>query len=113
MNAWLVMLVLSRRLSILTRHAGIDIPEDERARVFISVIRRVPPASEHNHASRQDDPLVSPQGVEVHGSVLIFPILHHGHAMPARDAVLRRQRVEVARCQESFTSVFALTLEAE
>lgn len=33
--------------------------------------------------------------------------------MPARDAVLRRQRVEVAGCQEPFASVFALALEAE
>jgi hypothetical protein len=46
-------------------------------------------------------------------SMLIFPVLHHGHAMPARDAVLRRQRVEVARCQEPIASVFALALEAE
>lgn len=33
--------------------------------------------------------------------------------MPARDAVLRRQRIEVARCQKPFTSVFTLALEAE
>jgi hypothetical protein len=37
-EAWSVMLVTSRLLSITTRHAGIDIPEDKRARVFVSVV---------------------------------------------------------------------------
>jgi hypothetical protein len=73
----------------------------------------MPPTSKHNHASRQDDALISPQGVGIYVAMLIRPVLHHSHAMPTRYAVLGWQRVEVAGCQKRFVGIFTLTLEAE
>lgn len=98
-------------------HAGIDIPEDERARVLVVVVVagiRVPPTTQHDHAAGKDDTFVSPKRAEIDVTrILVSPVLHHGHALPARNTLLRRQRVEVARSKELLTVILTLTFEAE
>lgn len=63
-------------------------------------------------ATREHNPLVSPQSRNVDASLFRLEVLHHGHALPAGNAVLRRQRVEPAIDAEVLVVVCAFTLEA-
>jgi hypothetical protein len=109
----MVKLLVGRNLFAISGHAGVDIPENEGTRVLLLLARGMPPAAKHNHASRQNDALISPQGAFVHDAIFVLPVFHHDHAMPTRDSVLWRQGIEVARCFEGFVGIFTIALETE
>jgi hypothetical protein len=101
--ACIVLLLSNLRL---TAHIGFGalgravrhVPEDERTGVHVrtGAVGRAPPTADHDLPTRDHDALVSPESPHVNGVVLLPEEFHHGHTLPARDAVLRRQGVEPA-----------------
>lgn len=67
----------------------------------------------HDLATREHNPLVSPQSRDVDPIFFRLEVLHHRHALPARDAVLRRQRVQPTINAEVLVVVCAFALEAD
>lgn len=113
-GTWLVEGIgpLSRLVSCFGE-AAVDIPENERSGilliysqyvnttmvvVYTYILRlawnRVPPTSDYDHTTRQDNAFVSPQTRHIHCAVAIHVILHHGHTHPPGNALLRRKRVK-------------------
>jgi len=111
---WIVSIfehrVLLGRLALAIGH----VPEDERARVHpgTGAVDGAPPTTDHDLPTRKHDALVSPKGFHVDAAVRLQEVLHHGDALPARDAILRRQRVEPALHVEVLRVVVTVAAEA-
>ena len=91
-----------------------NVPEDERTGVHprTNAVGGAPPATDHDLSTREHDALVSPKGRHVDVAVVLHEVLHHGNALPAWNAVLRRQGVEPALHVEVLVVVGALAVEA-
>jgi hypothetical protein len=70
--------------------------------------RRIPPPPQDDAAPGQHDALVRPQVIVVDKREVLLEVLHEGDALPAGDAGLGGERVEVAVGVEEVVEVFAV-----
>lgn len=64
--------------------------------VEVDLIRSIPPASQDNTTSRQNNALVRPEIILVNLVKVFSEVLHPCNALPSRDAVLIGKRIEPA-----------------
>jgi hypothetical protein len=81
--------------------------------VEIDVLRSIPPSTQDDATSRQDHTLIGPQVVSLDLVEIVHEVFHEGDALPARNAVLSRERVEPSYSVEVVVEVDARTSELD
>ena len=78
-------------VDLLVLGSAVGVPENEGAGVDLVETDRIfgtPPPTYDDLIAREDDALIGPESIEVDVVVLIFEVLHHGHALEAWNAFL-------------------------
>ena len=74
-------------------------------------VRSKPPPTEDDATTRKHCALIRPEVIVIRVIVVLAKVLHEGDALPARDATLRRQRVEPAESLVVVFQIFATAFE--
>ena len=96
---------ISRGFLVVGRTVGV--PQNEGTGVDLAELDwsfRTPPSANNDLVAWQDDAFVGPEGIVVDVAGVCLEVLHHDHALEARNALLCGKLIDPARCVED--SVF-------